>query len=411
MRLDRRRETRRRQLAMKAMKTVLTRSHPRLHLALALAVGMLASGCSWLSYPETAPATSEETADEGAQPYVSPSTDPRRWTSLSRTGRDAMRARDLELAEESYVAALAETAAFPIHDTRVRTALGNVLKVAAAYQRAGDFEAADRLIEHVVTNARNGRLADFDDGLAPFRAQALHRAESGDAEGTIALYESLLAMRGVGSASAVRDRLEVEQLLGNAYVAHQKPDEAEPLLISSLRSIQILYGPESLAAARALIDVAAMRRAQDDFEQAEKDYLRSLAIQRRLAADTPELAISLNRIGWFYLEYDRNAEAAKHASEAIALFGQLGISGAPLVATLDTLATAQTRQGELAAADQNFVRALEIYDQLERADRRHLASMLENYATLLRSTGREQLADLMVERATAEREGPTRAAS
>lgn len=363
--------------------------------ALLLAVAC-SPGCRSLSYPEPEP---DATSGDGPQSHVATTPDQSAWVALSSAGRNAMRVRDYEAAEESYVAALAETGTFPIHDARVRTALGNVLRVARAHQANDDYANADRLIAHVVRSADTGRLADFQVASPIFNRQAAYHQRQGDTEAAIALYETALTLYGATDPARVLPRLNTESLLGNAYLALGRPDEAAPLLLSVLQGIQSRFGPESLQASRALIDVAALRAERGDLPGAERDFLRALAIQEQEIAGSLEHALNENRLAWLYLEHDRNLEAARHSAASVKLMDDLGVDGALLIASLDTLATAEMRQGHVADAEAHFARALALYDEVNEPTSTELIVLLDHYAEFARSTGDTSRSDALSARA------------
>jgi len=71
------------------------------------------------------------------------------WISLTQAGRTALSEGDLPRADESYRSAFACTASLSRKDARVRTSLGNLVAVAAAYQLESDEEAAATTMQSV----------------------------------------------------------------------------------------------------------------------------------------------------------------------------------------------------------------------------------------------------------------------
>ncbi len=378
------------------------RGRPRLASAAAalVAASLAGAGCGSLSYPERGPEPSDP-----AQPqsHVATTTDRSAWVSFSADGRNAMRVRDYAAAEESYLAALAETGGFPVHDVRVRTALGNVLRLARIRQARGEWTDADRLIDQVVRQAERGRLAAFESAAPVLTAQAEHHLALGDPQTAITLYETGLTLYGVHDPALVLTRLDMQSRLGRAYLDAGRPDEAAPHLLSVLTATQSRFGPESLHAARVRIDVAAMREAQGDFTAAERDYLLALTIQERENGGSLEHAVDENRLAWLYLEHDRIPEAERHANASVELLTKLGVSGPNMVASLDTLATAETRRGKVEQAGAHFAQALALYDELDDIYRGELVVLLDHYAELARSVGDAARAEDLAARARRDR--------
>ncbi len=383
------------------------RSDPRRAGTAALAAVLVASwglGCATLNYPD--PDVVQAVDDQGTtgpQSHVATSPDSRAWVLHSAEGREAMRVRDYAAAEQSYLAALAETGAFPIRDARVRTALGNLIRVAAARQATDDWADADRLIEQVVRSAESGRLAEFGAAAPVMARQAAYRIGRGDPDGAIELYETSLTLYGVDDPSQVATRLEIESLLGNLYLSTRRFDDAKRLLVAVLLGVQSSAGPESLPASLAMIDVARLKDATGDSAAAERDYLAALAIQQKLAPGSLEVAKTEGRIAWFYLGHARNEDALRHAQAAVALLDTLEVGGTPLIAVLDTLATAEARLGRFDLAEADFSRALAVFDESDAETRASTLELLDHFAAFEQSRGRTASAQALSERANLER--------
>jgi len=361
-----------------------------MRIAAALAVLHLVCGCTNLSYPEPEEAAAEGTASDGSG-QIATAPDARAWVDFSARGREAMRLRDYAAAEEAYLSALAETAVFPLHDVRVRSALGNVVHLAGVRQSRGEWSDAERLLEHVVRHAERGRLADFGAAAPVLARQAAFALREGDETETIRLYETALALYGAQDAAVVEERLDLQARLGDAYLSAERPDEAEPLILAVRQTAQSLYGPESLAAARAYVAVGKLRAAQDDFEAAERAYLRAIAIAERAAPDSLPLAAHRAGLARVYLDHGRTEDAAALAAESLAGLETADPDATPTgvrVAVLDTLATAETRLGRTTEARRHFERALADFEELAPSEQRATVELLDHYAALERSTGR-----------------------
>jgi soluble lytic murein transglycosylase-like protein len=79
----------------------------------------------------------------------------RRWATLTRAGRQALRPRRYELAERSFLAALALTTRLPARDARIDTSLGNLVRLAALYQRLDRPEHAERVMGMVASHVQS----------------------------------------------------------------------------------------------------------------------------------------------------------------------------------------------------------------------------------------------------------------
>lgn len=369
------------------------------------AIGLACTGaaCSSLSYPEPAEAPGDATGD--VQTHVALPHDPHAWVDLSATGRDAMRARDWAAAEEAYGAALAETATFPIHDVRVRSALGNVVHVAQAYQREERWSDAQRLLDLVTRNAGAGRLADFRVAGPALVRQGDHHRRAGDLDAAITCYETALRLYGATDPAVVDERLDLVRRLGNTYVAAGQPQDAEPHLLAVLRGVQSRHGPDSLAASRVGVDVGEMYRALGNYAAAEQAYRRALAIQESAIGESLEYALNQNGLAWVHVEAGRLEDAVQWATDSLARLDAEQTAGPALIATLDTLATAEARLGRVADARAHFARALSHYDAADPATRARLADLLDHYAEFQRRIGDPGRAEALAARAARERTG------
>jgi tetratricopeptide (TPR) repeat protein len=157
------------------------------------------------------------------------------------------------------------------------------------------------------------------------------------------------------------------------------------------------------------IDVGEMYRALGEYAAAEQAYARALAIQESAIAGSREYALNQNGLAWVYVEAGRLDEAVQWAKESLARLDVEQMAGPALIATLDTLATAESRLGRVADARAHFARALSHYDAADAATRARLADLLDHYAEFQRSIGDPGRADALAARAARERTGATAA--
>ncbi len=122
-------------------------------------------GCHHLRFQEasTKPPESSQPEDEKPQAH---------WSSLAAEGRAAFRARNLDESERAYLASLAATSHLEATDVRVTTALDNVGRLAAYYQKINEPEKATPLVEVLAKNAQEGRKGDFESTSVPMVSEA-----------------------------------------------------------------------------------------------------------------------------------------------------------------------------------------------------------------------------------------------
>lgn len=136
--------------------------------------------------------------------------------------------------------------------------------------------------------------------------------------------------------------------LGNLYLKEGKYADAEPLLKRALAIREKEFGPNDPKVAESLYGLALLYSAQGKYSYAEPLYKRALAMQEK----SP-------------LKYH------------------------PIVAdSLNNLATRYTKDGEYAQAEPLYKRSLQIAEKMLGPNDLCVATILENYAVLLRKTER-----------------------
>ncbi|MBW2696226.1 MAG: tetratricopeptide repeat protein [Deltaproteobacteria bacterium] len=362
-------------------------SMPRIAAAL-LPLCLAMSGCRSLNYPEVPAATPAH--DPTTEGHVAPNTEPGAWVPLSRAGRNALKMRDYDAAEQNYVAALAETTMLPEYDTRVRTALGNVVRIAATYQAQRRWNDSDRLVDLIIENAEAGRGADFSVASPVFIGQGNYRTSHDRSEDAIVVYEATRLLWNADAPQHEAARVQTGQLIAMAYLDAGMPEEAITRMQGLVEDVSRIFGPASAATASAYFKLASAYEQDNDFSRAEEAYQRSLEIRESIDPDGLELANLRNQVASFYADHDRNEQAAELAGLAVATLEAHDVQGANLAAVLDTLASAQTQLGRSDEAEANFKRALAARDQTDPEIRPQLDRVLENYALLLRSLDRDE---------------------
>ncbi len=154
--------------------------------------------------------------------------------------------------------------------------------------------------------------------------------------------------------------------LADFYHAQARDDEAEPLYWESLALLEQIDGPDAPRVARFVADLAAFYTALDRYEEAEPLFLRAIdPLEWELGPAHLDVLIIRTGLAGLYLQQTRYTEAEAIYREVLATL-------------LDT-----------ADADQDL-----------------LVTVLEEYALVLRRTGRDTDALTLETRARALRNGP-----
>ena len=196
-------------------------------------------------------------------------------------------------------------------------------------------------------------------------AQAV--VDGGDPNAALPLMQSAVAMqrqlRGnephPDLAEALNDQALLYETLGNY-------DEAEKSYLESLAMERRLLGDKHPQIASTLENLASTFQDKGDLERAEPLYRQSLAMWRAVLGEThPEVAMALHNLAT--LQYDRGhtREALANQRESLAIFRKVYPQDHPQVAfVLNQIGFWLTLSGDYAEADRDIREALEMRRRL-----------------------------------------------
>ena len=151
---------------------------------------------------------------------------------------------------------------------------------------------------HTMLEARLGR-SDPDTSEAAGRLALL--LLDIDAKASVWLLEGSLAASRESMDDA--DAFRTEGMLGLAYQASGRPDEAEAALARAASGLERVLGPGHLDVALALNNLGLFYYGRGDSARAEEPLNRALAIREAaLGADHPDLAESINNVAGVHHE-------------------------------------------------------------------------------------------------------------
>jgi tetratricopeptide (TPR) repeat protein len=173
----------------------------------------------------------------------------------------------------------------------------------------------------------------------------------------------------------IRDELiEAEKEVGKAIVINRK-----------------VYGSNGLPLAANMNELGCVRLYQGDFSGALKAAERGLAILKKCKVqnDDPNTSRLLDVKGRALLGLDRPGPANTALSQAVKIdLKQVGVDHPKYATHRANLATVQEQQGKLADAEQGYLEAVRVYEQvLGRAGHPNLIDTYANLGSLLRRTG------------------------
>ena len=133
--------------------------------------------------------------------------------------------------------------------------------------------------------------------------------------------------------------------------------------------------------------------------RSNEDYLRFLT--QALTDARAKLADAYERLARLYFVQKRFEEAEPLYGKSIKILeAEYGVTNPPMIATsLSSLAVVYAAQDKYDLAERLFARAVKIYEQSKWLDKPEVATTFENYSLLLKKTGRQAEASVMLERA------------
>lgn len=172
--------------------------------------------------------------------------------------------------------------------------------------------------------------------------------------------------------------------IGTTYNTLGLGDEAIAILREALRLNSDLYGENSKEAAACMINLSLPLMNNNKLDESEALVQKGIAIERRLAPNSKELAGGLSVLGELYVRrgsYDHAffGKAPVALNEALALFDKLeGPNNEDSAITLISLGRAHYFSGDTVNAETSYRKAIEIYRNLPPRFAGRLATALLN---------------------------------
>jgi tetratricopeptide (TPR) repeat protein len=181
--------------------------------------------------------------------------------------------------------------------------------------------------------------------------------------------------------------------------------EAQPHLEQALQIREKTLGPNHPDTAVSLNNLGELYRARGKYAKAEPLYQRALKIKEKaLAPNHPSVGSSLHNLGTLYYYQGKYDKAEPLYRRALKIREEtLGPDHPDVATTLNNMAKLYYVRGKYSEAEPLYRKALKISAKASLNDS-GTAKLLENYAALLKKTGREGEATTLEARAQAIRE-------
>ena len=150
------------------------------------------------------------------------------------------------------------------------------------------------------------------------------------------------------------------------------------------------------------IDEGSKAYSEQDFVEAEKQYVAALKEAEKFGPQDSRLITSLDALASVYEAQQKWVEAEPLYQRTLALQENLlGLEHPDVADNLNNLAIVYKAQGKYSEAEALYTRELAIWENVLGPEHLKVATTMENYASLLRLMNRKDEADLLGARAKA----------
>ncbi|MBN3899604.1 MAG: tetratricopeptide repeat protein [Nostoc sp. NOS(2021)] len=178
--------------------------------------------------------------------------------------------------------------------------------------------------------------------------------------------------------------------IGRFYKGQGLYKLAEPWHEQCVNVCQALFAGDHPDVATSLNNLGFLYESQGRYSKAEPLLTQALEMRKRLfAGDHPDVATSLNNLAALYESQGRYSDAEPLYIQALEMNKRLFAGDHPNVATsLNNLALLYESQGRYSEAEPLYIQALEMMKRLFAGDHPNVAAGLNNLALLYNSQGR-----------------------
>lgn len=186
-------------------------------------------------------------------------------------------------------------------------------------------------------------------------------------------------------------RLTLSDAMFHSGHVQQAGEQLEKIVAAN----ELEFGSDAALSVRALVLLAAVRRAEGRYVDSERLYQTALLrIERSAWRDDGLHARTFSDLGLLYLTQEKYAEAASQLQQAIDLDARnpLRVNEFTRAQTLTNLAQAKRGLGELDQAEALYARAQEIFESEHPNGSPQIAIVLNNRANIARRRGQNEQA-------------------
>lgn len=310
-----------------------------------------------------------------------------RWSKLTKEGRTQLRVGNLGAAEQNYVAAAAIAADFRKRDRRRHAGIGNLKRLAYAYQAQGQDIAFTRVAQ-VIRLETMGESETEVPGLTDLLIDlgTVYLAQD-NPEAAQEVLGQALALRIQREGAQSMSLAPIYRSLAQAAHVQENYDAAEEFSRSRLALAESSTRDPNIELIRAQLQLGQILLSQKKYPAAESYFDSALAARERLDDEPAEIILIQNALAEIYRETDRLQFAQKTIDKAIASAEKLGVSGIFLANLIDTRAQVLADRGHPKDADAAFRKAIQTSTGAPKSQQ---VVLLENYSAFLEARNRTQ---------------------
>jgi CHAT domain-containing protein len=225
-------------------------------------------------------------------------------------------------------------------------------RLAQVYENLENHAKAEELLTQAMESGEKTLGKDDPEMVPTFESLAMLHADRGDYAAAEREFQG--GMRTLEAAGLTGNRTYHTLLnnIGVLYIMEKKYDEARGYLLRELEYSERQSGPDSMAVAIPLENLAAISKASNDLASAEKYYLRVLAIaEKNYGRDHPYYAsVLMNLAGVDSLQGNYQQQLEK-GLRALSILEKRWSSNGSRQTALDGIANAYTALGDFENAN------------------------------------------------------------
>jgi len=278
---------------------------------------------------------------------------------------------------------------------------GQTLQVLSTLKHfSGDFKSSEGLLRKSIEQFNNEGIA-HPDAASSMRelAKILHvkrMHEEADSlfQASIAMYKELYGDAHPNMAQTIHN-------YGTSLVSQRKLEKAKEVQLQALEMFKGFYGEDYYLVGHVYRSLGDINKYEEDFDAAEKNYLKAVDLMRKTAPDQPAIATFIIDLGLIYQLAGRYSESEERFLEGISLRREkFGNEHALVLPPLLQLASTYEKWGNDQEAERRLRESLRMARSIYKSDSPRLGNIYLSLAALLERKNRHEESKALINNAT-----------